>query len=544
MLLAVLALALCFTLAFLPLHLSFPLAAVGAAPLLALAYQSPYSFQGAGKTKVYLPWVYLGLLGWNIGATWWIWNSTAGGAIAAIVINSALQLLPWALFRRVQRMAHKQPLWALPVWVAGQVAFELGHMHWDLSWSWLNLGNALAFQHYLAQWYSLAGTITGSLWLWSLNALAAMWLISKQHDKKLAEGKQLNLASHWPGNKLLLQVLMVVAGLPVLISLVLYFSWGQPSSKPVEVLVLQPNVDPYTEKFAGGVEGARDQLVSMVRKSDSLIGPDTKFVLWPETSIPYPIMPDADNPDADGALLFIQSWLQKHPDVTLVAGINSYRMVNKAERERDPGVEAKYITYNTAIACSFGKPTQLYQKSKLVPGVEQLPYPELFEFLGPLAIDLGGTVGSLGKQEQRIAFAQRNDSALRVAPIICYESIYGGFVADFVKQGGANFLGIITNDAWWGRTPGHVQHWNFARLRAIENRQYIARSANTGISGFMNSRGDVLDHTSYNEPAVRKGLVYLNADITTYTQHHAAIEKALALLLPFCLVVGLWFGRR
>src|SRR5574343_444659 len=73
---------------------------------------------------------------------------------------------------------------------------------------------------------------------------------------------------------------------------------------------------------------------------------------------------------------------------------------------------------------------------------------------------------------------------LKLAPAVCYESVYGDFMAKYIRSG-AEVICIITNDGWWGNTPGHRQHLAYAKLRAIETRKQIIRSANTGISCFV-----------------------------------------------------------
>ena len=532
---AVLCWAIGLTLAFLPWQANVLVAAFAGAPLLARAFSGPYAFAPftSGKTAVkplkrYMPWVYLALLLWNVGATWWVWNSTAAGATAAFVLNALFQLLPWWAMRTVQRRKPGSLVWPLMTWVAGQVAWEHLHMHWDLSWSWLNLGNALAFQHPLAQWYSITGTLGGSLWLWSCNALLAYTLIRWQQYAVAARNKQV--------------VLTVLAwAVPICISLVMYFSTS-PSQPQTEVVVVQPNIDPYLEKFSGGREGAQLQVQKMVELSTPLLTDSTAFLLWPETSIPYPIMVDADAPANDPVVQNLLAWLQRYPHTQLVAGINTYRLLNGPALQADPNAKPEYITYNSAIALQYGTAPRLYHKSRLVPGVEQLPYPELFSLLGPLAIDLGGVVGSLGKQDTASVFAQQNTMA-RTAPIICYESIYGSWVGQFARSG-AQFISIITNDAWWGNTPGHVQHYHYAKLRAIEQRQWVARSANTGISGFINNRGDdVVTRTDYNVPAALKQKVGLSDSTTVYALlgdalGYMAVAATLLLLVLSRVMTG------
>ena len=105
----------------------------------------------------------------------------------------------------------------------------------------------------------------------------------------------------------------------------------------------------------------------------------------------------------------------------------------------------------------------------------------------------------------------------RQAPVICYESIWGNYVSKYVKKG-AQFIAIITNDGWWGNTSGKDQHLQYAKLRAIENRRWVARSANTGISGFINQRGDIVQQTKWWQPAALNQEINLNEEITFYTQ--------------------------
>jgi apolipoprotein N-acyltransferase len=128
---------------------------------------------------------------------------------------------------------------------------------------------------------------------------------------------------------------------------------------------------------------------------------------------------------------------------------------------------------------------------------------------------------------------------LRVAPLICYESVYGDFVAEYV-QNGATLLGIITNDGWWSDSPGHEQHLQYATLRAIETRRAIARSANTGISAFINQKGEITTRTGWWVPAASRATVRLNSELTFYARHGELIGPAAqvlaGLLLGFTLV--------
>jgi apolipoprotein N-acyltransferase len=170
---------------------------------------------------------------------------------------------------------------------------------------------------------------------------------------------------------------------------------------------------------------------------------------------------------------------------------------------------------------------QLYHKSKLTPGVEILPSFKGFKWLEKFAINLGGTVGSLGMDSVRKVYTTVN--TVKVGPAICYESIFGEFFAGFVRNG-AEIMIIITNDGWWGNTAGHRQHFSFAHLRAIETRRSIARSANTGISAFIDQRGDAHQVTTYWKPAVITGSLNASNKITFYVEHGDYIARGSSWL--------------
>ncbi len=154
--------------------------------------------------------------------------------------------------------------------------------------------------------------------------------------------------------------------------------------------------------------------------------------------------------------------------------------------------------------------------------MEILPYPEMFGFLTQLIFDLGGTSGGYGRQKERTVF--RHEQDIRLAPAICYESIYGEFMTEYVRAG-AQFITIITNDGWWGNTPGHRQHLAFSSLRAIETRRCIARSANTGISAFVDQRGDIRQATKYWEQTAIRARLPANDEVTFYVRYGDVIGR-------------------
>jgi apolipoprotein N-acyltransferase len=170
----------------------------------------------------------------------------------------------------------------------------------------------------------------------------------------------------------------------------------------------------------------------------------------------------------------------------------------------------------------------------LVPGAEITPFPFLLKPLEKV-FDFGGTMGTLGISEDQNVLLDKNQE-IKAASIICYESIYGEFVGNFVRNG-ANLLVIITNDGWWGNSPGHRQHFDYARLRAIEYHRDVVRSANTGISAFFNEKGDDFQTTKYWEPAVLKGKAQLHSDITYYAVHGDYLAKTSLFIVSLLVLV-------
>jgi apolipoprotein N-acyltransferase len=167
----------------------------------------------------------------------------------------------------------------------------------------------------------------------------------------------------------------------------------------------------------------------------------------------------------------------------------------------------------------------------LVPGVETLPW--FLKFIDKWFEKFGGTTAGYAKQKERTVLAVKN--GFNIAPSICYESIYGEFMSKYVRNG-ANLICIITNDGWWKKTPGHKQHMNYARLRAIETRTWVARSANTGISCFIDPYGTVINPQPYNTAAAIKLSVPSGspASKTFFVKHGDILSKimiALSILL-------------
>lgn len=133
--------------------------------------------------------------------------------------------------------------------------------------------------------------------------------------------------------------------------------------------------------------------------------------------------------------------------------------------------------------------------------------------------------------------------SVKFTDVICYESIFGDYVAWGVRKG-AELLFVSTNDGWWKNSPGHRQHAAYARLRAIENRRDIARSANTGISCFIDQKGRVFQATAYGEPDCIRQTLLANSRLTFYSKYGDLLGRSAlpfsGLLLLLCLTYRLF----
>jgi len=484
-----------------------------------------------------LLYAYLSFILWNIVTTWWIYYASLPGAVAAIVLNSLFMALVWFFFHVTRRNIYKNHLiksnYGYLALIAYWIAYEYFHLNWDLSWSWLNLGNGFSNYYQFVQWYEYTGTMGGSIWILLSNIL--VFICIKDIIEKPVKSRKVRIIN--------LATTLIVIIIPMIISIVIYKNYKE-KNNPVEVVAVQPNIDPYNEKFGGMT--TEQQIDKMLNLAKTKINSNTQFIVAPETALPEGAWMDALN-DVP-SIKKIRALLTENPQISVVIGASTYKLYDEKEgsvtARQYPGLKATYDAYNSALYLDTSLNIGVYNKSKLVPGVEKMPYPKVFGFLEKFAIDLGGMSGTLGTQDERSVF--KNAKNIKVAPVICYESIYGEFLTGYVKNG-AQLIFIITNDGWWNDTPGYRQHCTYASLRAIETRRSIARSANTGISCFVNQRGDRSQMTKWWVADVILQSINANDDMTFYVKHGdflGTFSNYLSLLMTLFTIVSIVVNRR
>ncbi|MCC6540612.1 MAG: apolipoprotein N-acyltransferase [Flavobacteriales bacterium] len=505
-----------------------------------------------GRRRAFTPYALLALLVWNASCSWWFFGVSEPigtrlvSGLAPMVLNALFMLVPWWLKRLTRRIAGANL--AAIAFIAYWLAFERLHHDWDLKWPWFSIGNVLGTRPQWIQWYEYTGMLGGSAWVLLVTLFLDRAVVRARRDRRTA----------WANAT----VAFILLLLPITGSLIRFTTIDEADSDQVEVVVVQPNIDPYSEKF-GGLD-AMAQLDRMLGLAEAAMTDSTALVVMPETALQETATLDLsgdeprytglweDHIDRSRSMVRLREFQQRHRRAALLTGMSSDKLLLPGEprptaarplfREEGlpPGAQRWFTSYNAALFLPSKGPVEIYHKSKLVAGVELMPFEEVLGYLGDLAIDLGGTSGSLGVQEDREVLVD-DASGLRVVPAICYESVFGEHVAAHVRNGG-NLIAVITNDGWWGDSPGYHQHLTYSSIRAIETRRQVVRSANTGISCFVDHRGVIQQPTAWWVPTAERRTVQLRDGITFFVQHGDLIGR-LAVSLTGLLFVYLLVMR-
>lgn len=455
---------------------------------------------------------------WNILGTWWILQAQWLGAILIMLANSLVQALVFWSISRVRTSLNIPLLFPfLIIWMG----YEYFHGFWDLAWPWLNLGNALATAPKLIQWVEYTGLRGGTLWIILTN-----FAIFKMADLYLKRGLKPSVPMG------VVTVLLVI--IPVLISYQIFDNFRE-EGETVTVALVQPNLDPYTEKFVQ--ERQARHLEEFFRTADSICDEETDYLFGPETLIVQQI--DERNPIASPYYRQLLDFQAKYPKLTCLIGIHSYQ---KAGEDVPSGSRFNqkegffYEAFNTALFLSPGSAPQFYHKTKLVPLFERMPFVQYLGFLGKYSLELGGYNGTYSLRQEARAFMSP-DSSVGILPIVCFESAFGSYSARNLPEA-KGFMCMITNDGWWKNTPGYRYHYNFSPVRAIECRRDLVRVANTGISALIDARGMVIASTPWWKKTTLKGQIHLRQGRTFFARHGDYLGRISMFFGIFLIVCG------
>ncbi len=427
------------------------------------------------------------------------------------------------LFHEVKRfLGSNMGLFAL---LAYWISLEYFQYYSGFSGPWLNLGNGLGNDILLVQWYDTTGILGGTAWILLVNFLFFQVIKSFWYRRPQAAKSQ----------AIILFIFIII---PIAISIYKFYTYENKGILK-QIAIIQPNIDPYTQKFNSLTSD--QQLDIILELADSISDQKTDYILAPETALTEIIWEDeiSDNPQVKK----IKNFLSKNPGMKFVTGAYTNRYLapfeekNYASRVNEKG--KVYVSYNSAILIDTGH-TQVYHKTILVPGVEKPPFIEYVRFLENLSIDLGGVNGSLASGGSDPVF-QDSANEIKIAPIICYESLFGNYLNESILQG-ANFVFIMTNDGWWKNSPGHLVHHRYAKIRAIETRRNLARAANTGLSSFINQKGEVVKKINYGKKGSIKETLKANEQISFYSRNGEYIARVSLFFAVITLLY--YFSKR
>ncbi len=481
---------------------------IGLVPLLLIENRIA---QGKNDRMFWLS--FLAFFVWNVATTWWVWNATPA-AILAWILNALFMTIVFQVFHLTKKKVCNNPwgnFFLIPYWMA----FELLTYWWSIKWPWLNLGHAFSTQHEWIQWYEYTGVAGGTLWILLVNILITNIILYF----KSKETKPLLIS---------IGAEVAIILVPILISTRIYKHY-EDQGVDTEVVVVQQNCDPWNEQFDSQFY---DQVIqNNINLSLPLVTPNTRFVVSSESAIQEGIW--LQEVDKVKAVNTLRDYVKRFPQLAFVIGGTTYEWVPKGMEDdfpaREAGLNRYYYCHNSALLIDTVR-MQHRNKSQLTPAVEAIP--EWMGFLKNYSLTMGIARGTLKTDPESKVM---EFSGHKVAVPICYESAFGEYVSSFCKKG-ADLLFVITNDGWWGDTPGYKQHFEFSKLRAIENRRCVARSTNTGRSGFFNQRGDVLQQTQYWVPDAIRATLKANTKVTFYAKHGDYLSR-IAVYLTFVLLI-------
>lgn len=479
----------------------------------------------ASESGVRRVWIYhySAFVLWNAFTTFWVCMATVGGGIFAVLANALQMSLIFGLFR----YSKKYFTGSLPYifLAAAWIAWERLYFGADISWPWLTLGNSFARTTSMVQWYEWTGSLGGSLWVWASN-LAIFGMMSA-----MADGRW----SFWNGKAKAAAVsgTLAVLFVPMIVSLVLYNNYEE-TDEPLQVAILQPNIDPY-QKFGGMTRDEQNALLEwQIRKvMDARADSSEVLLVAPETFTGDILINDLSR---SRTWRRFRTVLGDYPQANLLFGASARESFGGGARPSHTAREWDgewFESRNSALLMDASGRTDIYHKTKLVVGVEKTPYPAFFCKVDDL---LGGVMGRNVGQDRPSVLTTSGGVPLGCA--VCYESVYGDYCRGYVLAG-AEAMTVITNDAWWGDTPGYMQHLSYSSLRAIELRRDIARCGNTGVSAIINQRGDIVSRTPWWEQAELCGEINLNT-AQTFFARTGDVTGRLCVFVAFFLLLSMF----
>jgi apolipoprotein N-acyltransferase len=441
-------------------------------------------------------WSYFSGFLYALGTLYWIGWVTLPGMIGTLLVWPLYISLYSALHIRLRRRTGPWAYLLIPfLWTAIEYLQSLG----ELAFPWNTLGYTQSGYLPFVQFAEYTAVWGVSFWLVCINTVVFVAL----------------RPAGQPYRKWFALILVVLFLVPLAHGLYVLSNDGEHRS--VKVTLMQGNMDPL-QKWADDPEKnflIYEQLMAAHRQDE------TDLYVWPETATPFYLRSE-------------QAYLNRMWNLVDSAKAPILTGSVDIEFNRD----GTYHYFNSALFFQQeNKGIQRYAKMKLVPFSERVPYRDflIFRKIKDLLYDLIWGIGDYTPGHNFTVFTMaRKAEEIKFSVPICYESAFPDVVRRFSREG-QQFLVVITNDGWFGRTSGPYQHVQIAVFRAIENRTGIARCANTGISCFIDHLGRVSERSALFVEAVQTGRIPLRQGSTFYIEHGDWMPQ-LALILS---VLGL-----
>ncbi|GJQ61998.1 MAG: apolipoprotein N-acyltransferase [Melioribacteraceae bacterium] len=467
---------------------------------------------------------YLFALVFNIITLYWVgsWTEEADpflkiSGVVLVFFNPLLFLIPSTLYHIARKYTgRKYAIWFLPLFYAG---YEYLYTITEFRFPWLVIGNGQAYFNTYIQ----IADIIGAHGITILVLLTNIFLYFA-------------LKQFYNGGKYLRQV--VYASLIFAVPLL----YGVAKGYPVKTLpgfragIVQPDMNPWNKWETGNLEKQLEDYLSL---SDSCIADGADLVVWPETALPVYLLSGRYENIVEKIHAFVDS--TGVPVLTGMPHANIYRNRESAPWDAKPikGGDEAYTSYNSILLFEPGtNEVERYGKIMLVPYGEKVPYVESLPWLGDLLKWEVG-ISSWNTGRDTVVFETKiNEQNINIGGVICIESIYPDFTAQFVGKG-ANVLAVVTNDSWYGYSSGPFQHKAISILRAIENRRYLIRCANGGVSCIISPSGEIEEETELFTRTYLTGMVYPNNELTFYSRFPLLIPGLSTVTIVFFAILGL-----
>jgi apolipoprotein N-acyltransferase len=459
-------------------------------------------------------WGYLAGLVYYSATLYWIGWVTVPGLLGALLImplfTGLYALLHTFLLKRWGLLCYA----FVPfLWTAIEYLQSFG----ETAFPWNYLGYTQTYYLPFIQYAEYTSVYGISFWIVTINVVLFVMLLKVKNAKK-----------RWTCAGVLV-VLFIIPAVHGLVEL----SAAQESGRKIKIALLQGNVDPF-EKWAQDSLEKNFEIYEQMTRTAAENKPD--LFIWPETAIPFYLRYETEYLDRMHEMV---DQLQ----IPVVTGAIDY----------DYNENGAFLYYNAAFLFEPGMlHLARYLKMKLVPMSERVPYRNFFPMaqIKKLLFNMQLGVGDYarGQEFKILSFQMPSHTSqdvrpeIRFAVPICYESVFPDIVRQFVKKG-TDFISVITNDAWFGKTSAPFQHAQIAVMRAVENRVAIARCANTGISCFIDPYGHVLQHSRIFQKESLCGDIPLRNKTTFYTQHGNVFAIIVTCITLSILLVTLLFVR-